>query len=93
MNIDKIIKHLKDIVSIIFLVVIIYFFIFGAINWMESHEYCDYTEGFHYHIMTFNMTTRINMLQLKAYVNTSGFFDNAYVYSDNQFISNCSFIK
>lgn len=89
MNFKKIIK---DVLEVVFVIIIIYFFIFGAIKFYETRMYCDFTQKSFYNF-NYTYTDRISLVNVGAYVNITGLFDNGYMLSSTQFIDNCSFKK
>lgn len=83
-----------DILQVIILGFVLYFFIFGVIIFFNGYTYCDYSEKDYYQGLNHSLLdVRLNMNQVQTYVNVSGLFRNVYSYNVNQKISNCSFIK
>lgn len=83
-------KSFVDVLNIVFFAVIIYFFVLGGLTFFNSRISCDFTQTSNYGYV-YNWTQRIDLISVRAFVNTSGLFDNGLLFTSEQSISNCSF--
>jgi hypothetical protein len=92
-NKQKIISTIKDVIQVIFVAIILYFFIFGVVTFYQEKIYCDYTQTDYFNALNYNFTIRINENNIKAFANHSGLFDNNIILDNNMHFDNCSFKK
>lgn len=90
----KIRKIFKDLFDVVCIVLVVYFFVLGVLDFYNSKIHCDYVQTSYYdRIYIYNYTDRVDLVSLRAYVNTTGLFDNGYIFGRGQYLSNCSFNK